>query len=194
MPKGTKECLWCGTEIVLVCTRDLTRKKFCSRSCSSRYYSEEILPKMRSAITQDSIEKQRRSLKKYYETNSSPFKGMFHSDDTKRQISKSVRNAAQSKPVKGYRMIRVNGACKPYHRHLMELHLGRTLCRDEVVHHIDGDVTNNSLDNLEVMPLSEHTSMHKTSWWESRRKEVANVSQGNDGGEDIQAGTEEGSF
>lgn len=43
MPKilnlGYKECLNCGDKIKLSITRDLMRKKFCSRSCSTKYYS-----------------------------------------------------------------------------------------------------------------------------------------------------------
>lgn len=30
-----------------------------------------------------------------------------------------------------------------------------------VIHHIDGDKTNNSLDNLECLPLSEHSRIHQ---------------------------------
>ena len=31
-----------------------------------------------------------------------------------------------------------------------------------IVHHIDGNKTNNEMWNLDVMPLKEHTSLHKT--------------------------------
>lgn len=46
------------------------------------------------------------------------------------------------------------------HRELMQEHLGRNLSEDEVVHHIDGDVTNNSIDNLMVCTRSEHVKIH----------------------------------
>lgn len=38
--------------------------------------------------------------------------------------------------------------------------LGRYLDEHEVVHHKDGDKTNNTPENLEVMTLSEHASLH----------------------------------
>jgi hypothetical protein len=47
-----------------------------------------------------------------------------------------------------------------YARYLMEEHLGRGLLKDEIVHHIDGDISNDSLDNLRVMFKSEHCAMH----------------------------------
>jgi hypothetical protein len=58
------------------------------------------------------------------------------------------------------------------HRLVMEEYLGRSLRWDEkpvrrggikeVVHHVDGDKSNNDIGNLEVMLLQEHTRMHMT--------------------------------
>lgn len=39
--------------------------------------------------------------------------------------------------------------------------IGRRLFRNEVVHHIDGDTLNNSINNLQVMTISEHRMAHK---------------------------------
>jgi hypothetical protein len=43
-----------------------------------------------------------------------------------------------------------------YARHLMEMYLGRELGPDEEVDHKDDDQTNDSLDNLVVLPLREN--------------------------------------
>jgi len=59
-----------------------------------------------------------------------------------------------------YTIICVNGVEHYEHRYVMEHHLGRQLCRKEVVHHLDGNRHNNSITNLEVMSLSRHLSMH----------------------------------
>ena len=37
--KGGRNCLNCGKKILLNITRDFSRKKFCSRSCSSYYHN-----------------------------------------------------------------------------------------------------------------------------------------------------------
>lgn len=46
------------------------------------------------------------------------------------------------------------------HRVIMEIRLGRILGAREIVHHRDGNKKNNNVRNLEVMTLSQHTSLH----------------------------------
>lgn len=60
-----------------------------------------------------------------------------------------------------YKAIKYQGKKKDYHRHIMELSIGRKLHRNEVVHHIDEDKLNNNLDNLMIMTRSEHSRMHR---------------------------------
>jgi endogenous inhibitor of DNA gyrase (YacG/DUF329 family) len=47
-----------------------------------------------------------------------------------------------------------------YPRYLMEQTLGRQLKDNEQVHHKDGNPVNNDLNNLEVIPISEHLREH----------------------------------
>ncbi|SER87780.1 HNH endonuclease signature motif containing protein [Psychrobacillus sp. OK032] len=46
------------------------------------------------------------------------------------------------------------------HRYIMAKHIGRCLSKKEIVHHIDGDNTNNSIDNLEITTRAEHMRVH----------------------------------
>ncbi len=48
----------------------------------------------------------------------------------------------------------------PLHRVLASNKIGRLLTPDEDVHHIDGDKTNNSECNIQVMSRSDHARLH----------------------------------
>jgi len=62
--------------------------------------------------------------------------------------------------------------CKPHvykkklgrheHRVVMEEHIGRELTSEDLVHHIDGDAHNNSIDNLMLTNHSGHAKIHFT--------------------------------
>ena len=48
------------------------------------------------------------------------------------------------------------------YRLLAEKKIGRYLRKDEVVHHVDGNILNNAPENLEVMTQSEHAKFENT--------------------------------
>lgn len=60
-----------------------------------------------------------------------------------------------------YKRKMINGRQERIHRLVMEKSLGRRLTKDEVVHHKDGDMFNNSLENLELITRARHSSIHK---------------------------------
>ena len=46
------------------------------------------------------------------------------------------------------------------HRYIMEQHLGRKLNKKEVIHHINGNKTDNRIDNLKIVTNSQHNKIH----------------------------------
>jgi len=58
------------------------------------------------------------------------------------------------------------------HRVIMENYLSRKLIKGEIVHHLDGNRHNNSIENLQLMTQSEHIKEHIKEMNERRRKSV----------------------
>ena len=98
-----------------------------------------------------------------------PFFGKKHSIESKRKMSISQtglqsrekhpnwKGGIKSRPD-GY--LRRSSDGKYIHRIIMENYLGRQLKDDEIVHHIDGDVSNNDISNLTVTTNSNHRKIH----------------------------------
>ena len=59
-----------------------------------------------------------------------------------------------------YKAIKINGKKHDLHRYIMESHIGRKISFNEVVHHINGDKTDNRIENLEIMDRSMHSRNH----------------------------------
>ena len=60
----------------------------------------------------------------------------------------------------GYLEGRIEGKHVKQHRWVMERHLGRALASHEIVHHVNGNRTDNDPNNLEIMSRSEHIKHH----------------------------------
>ena len=81
------------------------------------------------------------------------------------------RNIAESKKINEERVrLKPSGylevssshhAGKSAHVRVMEEYLGRGMADNEIVHHIDHDKTNNSIDNLALMTKSAHARLHR---------------------------------
>ncbi len=64
-----------------------------------------------------------------------------------------------------WRIVLRNGSKELYSRGVIAGQLGRDLEYDEIVHHVNGNCSDDRLENLQLMSRSEHTSMHSKMWW-----------------------------
>lgn len=55
------------------------------------------------------------------------------------------------------------------HRLVMEKSIGRFLNENEVVHHIDENPRNNSIENLRLMAKADHDQLHSISRWNRKK-------------------------
>lgn len=65
------------------------------------------------------------------------------------------------KPSGYYEITRGENKGRSLHVMIFEKRLGRRLLNDECIHHIDGDKTNNDINNLALMTRSAHARLHR---------------------------------
>ena len=160
VPMLSATCQHCGKETLSYPSRP---RRFCSKSCAASFRNlTDANPSFHRDIT----------------GNKNPMYGHGMSGDANPMFGKT---GPLSPRWNGGRKIRRDGYSlviappdhphpsyvKPSglayvleHRHVMEQHLGRYLEPLEVVHHKDGDPTNNTIENLEIFACqSDHVKM-----------------------------------
>lgn len=104
---------------------------------------------------------------------------------TVRYCSRSCAGKATAKPKRGVENPRYNGGfstwqgrtvitCRDggvmlYSRALMAGHVGRLLKSDEIVHHVNGDPTDDCVENLQVLSRAQHIEIHRAELLEARK-------------------------
>jgi hypothetical protein len=134
--KAIRVCKKCGITFFIK-PYEVTRGKgiYCSKSCKSKcnFFSKESRKKI--------------SKSKIGENNSRWIGGII------KRNNRILVYLPKSK-MKMYGQYVYNS------RKVMSEHLGRKLLSSEIVHHIDGNSLNDSIDNLKIMSSEEHGRLH----------------------------------
>jgi hypothetical protein len=145
-----KTCVVCGKEFLVHAYRR-NSAKYCSKEC---YHKSTVVDKSRVCQNCGSV--------------------FLHKDKNKKFCSAECAYEFRRKQPKtstigkdGYKRIWLtDGSCIKEHDFVMEQHIGRKLNKNECVHHIDGDRSNNDIGNLMLMTIGEHSRLH-------RKKEIS---------------------
>jgi hypothetical protein len=93
-------------------------------------------------------------------------KSRTHIENMKKAFRKRLLTAKGKRIHKqtGYVVITIGeNVGRSEHVVTMEKQIGRRIRKNEVVHHIDGNRTNNHVSNLSLMTRNEHTRLHRSN-------------------------------
>lgn len=180
-----KFCRYCTLPYTVPSCR-VGRNKFCSSYCAKSYASMMRVLRSRFCIPCGSTFFPRRgqlvlgrgtacSKSCAARGDRNPFYGRKHSAESMARAVKTKRargkiltgprnpswKGGRYVAKNGYVVIRVDGIQRHEHRVVMERHLGRPILSSEMVHHINGNKSDNRIENLEVMSRADHAKHHE---------------------------------
>ncbi len=132
----TVQCIWCGKFVEIIKSREKVFK-YCSHSCWARAMNtgKPKSTEIREKISTTKI------MSNHKREKSGNWKGGFTVD------------------ALGY--VRNNPLGIYEHRRIMEQQLNRKLLNKELIHHVNGNKQDNSIENLEIIDRSTHMKIHK---------------------------------
>lgn len=149
-------------------TFSLDSKQKISES-KKRYYQTHESYWTGKHISKEVIQKQIQTRKLRYRQENHPFYGKHLSNEHRRKLS--IAKTKIERPIiirNGYRYLfkptHPNADCDgrvAEHVYLMTEHIGRSLAKNEHIHHLNHNRSDNRLENLKILTNSDHMQTHR---------------------------------
>lgn len=160
-----KNCTFCGDEFLA----RRASSKYCGRSCQAKHiallYGKTRAEKRKNGETFSCLVCSNKFYVPAYRVETAKFcsrrcTSIANPGNTeKARLASPLMKRSGIVGDKKYVVIRVDGRQIREHRHVMQVHLGRKLLPHEHVHHINGNPTDNRVENLMVLTNSEHQKL-----------------------------------
>jgi hypothetical protein len=155
-----KICVYCNKRFIFLVgsKAEFVARKYCSYKCNGDHHADQF-KKERMGNGNPMYGKKPWNYGIHYDKKESVAKKNYRNKIY--DIEGIITSGKSGSRNKKYLVVYNNGKYKMLHRIIVEKHLGRKLSDDEIVHHIDGDGLNNSINNLQIMTRSEHSRHHE---------------------------------
>jgi len=153
LPSIGRKCEICKKKFLI--SRDRSRQRpgrFCTQECRNAYFAG-FMQNKKCIICSKKFRDRKNGLAK--------FCGL-------KCYWKCLKDIHVMEGYKKYITLRVGGKKVYEHRIVMEVFLKRKLKTKEIVHHKNGDTTDNRIENLEIMSQSDHIKEHLISAYKKR--------------------------
>ena len=150
-------CQRCGKEFHRYPSQVLRGGKFCSRSCQNLRTGEQRECEVCGKAFYMPLCRVKRGDGRFCSLRC---KGKWQSEHNVGERNPAWKGGRFLEPSNGYIYVRRDGKYIGEHRLVMEQHLGRPLKSSEHIHHRNGDKTDNCVENLELVLVSDHFRRH----------------------------------
>ena len=153
-PREEVVCKTCGMSFVVRVSR---KRKYCSRKCAGK----ACATKYNAARPEKICVLCGKKFKPQPSRKNAQYCGIVCSNTAKARAHSARHGDSMRGIPTGSGKSYVKEGGRHQHRVVMERELGRVLDSNELVHHLDKNIKNNQIENLQLVTRAEHLNIHR---------------------------------